>query len=160
ALERMPRHSAAAGLERVIDKLAESAERRSEGLTWWTNPAWLPLESREKFPRGYYNLGVAHGVPGVIALLGQACVAAVARPEARSLLDGAVTWLLTQQGPDGFPHWVEPQVAAGPARLAWCYGDPGIAVALLSAARLVAEPEWEHAALVIARQAAQRPAAQ
>src|SRR5262249_54171204 len=158
ALERMPRHSAAAGLERVIQKLAESAERRSEGFTWWTNPAWLPQETREKFPRGYYNLGVAHGVPGVIALLGQACAAGVARAEARRLLDGAVTWLLTQQGPGGFPHWVEPQVAAGPARLAWCYGDPGVAAALLFAARLVTEPDWERAAVVIARQAAQRPA--
>jgi lantibiotic modifying enzyme len=160
ALERLPHPSAAAGLERVIDKLAQSAEHRSEGLTWWTNPAWLPLLSREKFPRGYYNLGVAHGVPGVIALLGQACAAGVARAKARRLLDGAVPWLLAQQGPGGFPHWVEPQVAAGPARLAWCYGDPGIAVALLCAARHVAEPEWERAAVLIARQAAQRPAAQ
>src|SRR5262249_52458102 len=127
---------------------------------WWTNPAWLPLESRKKFPRGYYNLGVAHGVPGVIALLGLVCAAGIARAEARRLLDCAVTWLLTQQGPGGFPHWIEPQVAASPARLAWCYGDPGVASALLCAARHVTEPDWERAAVVIAHQAARRPVAQ
>jgi hypothetical protein len=35
--------------------------------------------------------------------------------------------------------------------LAWCYGDPGIAAALLVAARCCGEPAWEHAALRIAR---------
>jgi lantibiotic modifying enzyme len=156
SLERMPRHSAAAGLERVIDKLAQSAEPRSEGLTWWTNPAWLPLESREKSPNGYYNLGLAHGVPGVIALLGLVCAAGIACAEARSLLDKAVHWLLAQQNSGGFAHWVPPGIMDGPARLAWCYGDPGVAAALLGAARCVADPSWEREAMAIARRAAQR----
>lgn len=47
-------------------------------MTWWTNPAWLIPETREKCPRGYYNLGLAHGVPGVIGLLGRACAPGVA----------------------------------------------------------------------------------
>src|SRR5262249_36346357 len=61
-----------------------------------------------------------------------------------------------QQGPGGFPHWVGPQGVDGPARLAWCYGDPGVAIALLSAAGSVAEPAWEHEAIAIGRRAAQR----
>ena len=48
-----------------------------DGITWRTDPAWLPDETRQKFPRGYYNTGLAHGVPGVIALLGLACAAGV-----------------------------------------------------------------------------------
>src|SRR5262249_40579611 len=40
---------------------------------------------------------------------------------------------------------------------AWCYGDPGVAAALLAAARGVAEPDWEAAARAIARRAAERP---
>jgi hypothetical protein len=44
----------------------------------------------------------------------------------------------------------------GPARLAWCYGDPGVAAALLGAARCVADPSWEREAIAIARRAAQR----
>lgn len=44
-----------------------------------------------------------------------------------------------------------------PCRSAWCYGDPGIAAALLSAARASREVKWEKEALAIARTAAKRP---
>jgi hypothetical protein len=157
ALERLPRPAAVAGLERVVDHLAATAEHRPEGVTWWTNPAWLPAETRAQFPRGYCNLGLAHGVPGVIALLGQTCAAGVAVARAHPLLEGAVRWLLAQQEPGGFPHWVGPKLADRPARLAWCYGDPGVAVALLGAARCVGQPAWEQEARAIARRAAERP---
>jgi lantibiotic modifying enzyme len=157
ALERWPRPAARACLERVVDHLTETAERRDDGVTWWTNPAWLPPETQQEFPRGYYNLGLAHGVPGVIALLGQACAAGVAS-RARPLLDGAVCWLLAQQQPGGFPHWVAPDAPAPPGRLAWCYGDAGVAAALLVAARSAGEPAWEREAVGLARRAADRPA--
>ena len=161
ALERRPHASADALLERVIDHLAETAERRADGLTWWTNPAWLIPETREKCPHGYYNLGLAHGVPGVIALLGRACAADVAIGKARPLLDGAVRWLLVQQPADGtgYTHWIEPEKEEPPkpARLAWCYGDLCISAALLLAAGCVGEPEWERAALNIALRAVARP---
>jgi lantibiotic modifying enzyme len=156
ALERLPRSGARACLERVIDRLAETAEQRAEGISWWTNPAWLPAETRAKWPHGYYNLGLAHGVPGVIALLGQAVAAGLAVARARLLLEGAVRWLLSQQLPGGFPAWVGEK----PARLAWCYGDPGVAAALLGTARCLHEPSWEQQALAIARRASERPSDQ
>jgi hypothetical protein len=40
--------------------------------------------------------------------------------------------------------------------LAWCYGDPGVAAALLVAARRAGRPEWEGAALSIGEAAAAR----
>jgi hypothetical protein len=128
----------------------------------------LPPHQRKDCPNGFYNVGLAHGVPGVIALLGQVCATAdkrlrVARAKARSLLDDAVVWLLAQQPADrtkSFPYWVGPRISATPTRLAWCYGDLGIAVALLRAARCVNERAWEREALMIARRAAERPAEQ
>jgi hypothetical protein len=42
--------------------------------------------------------------------------------------------------------------------LAWCYGDAGVASALMVAARCVKEAEWEREALVIARRGAVRNA--
>src|SRR6516162_7349572 len=157
ALERLPGPAATACLERVVDRLAETAERQGNGVTWWTDPAWVAPETRVEYPRGYYNVGLAHGVPGVIGLLGRVCAAGVARDKARSLLDGAVRWLLDQDGLESFPYWVAPGAAGDKARLAWCYGDPGVAAALLGAARCVAEPAWESAALAIARRATERP---
>ncbi len=62
--------------------------------------------------------------------------------------------LLAQQAPGGFPAGTEKEQADQPARLAWCYGDPGVA------ARLVNEPAWEREARTIADRAAQRPAEQ
>src|SRR5439155_5317436 len=70
ALERLPRPGAAACLQHVVDRLAELAVPQPEGVAWFTPPERLPGWQRERYPRGYYNTGLAHGMPGVIALLG------------------------------------------------------------------------------------------
>jgi hypothetical protein len=153
-------------LQRVLDRLAETAEQSVEGFTWKTCPALIHPEDRGMFPGGYYNLGLAHGVPGVVALLGQAraAVSPLAprrsgepRETARALQEGAAEWLLARQGAGGFPAWLEPGKGADrPAPLGWCYGDPGVAAALLGAARCVGEPDGESEARAIARRAARR----
>src|SRR4029453_15024135 len=88
ALERLPHRSALDLLLRIVDPLEETAERTTEGITWLTRPGLLPEHQRRECPDGYYNLGLAHGVPGVIAFLGGACSAGVAVSKARRLLDG------------------------------------------------------------------------
>jgi hypothetical protein len=162
ALERLPRPVAAAYLERVIDRLAERAEWSRGGITWHTPSELLISEQRAQYPKGFYNLGLAHGAPGVIALLGAACSAGVALAKARPLLRGAVAWLVRQQLParagSRFPSLLAAGIEPAASRLAWCYGDAGVAVALLSAARGLDEPAWEQEALAIARAAAARPA--
>ncbi len=161
ALERLPRPSAAACLELVVERLVETASPRPGGLVWYTPRDKLPEPNRPWYPQGCENLGVAHGTPGVIALLARICAAGVAAERARPLLSGAVSWLLTQKLPAGgtsvFPYSVGAEVRVRPARTAWCYGDPGIAVALLGAARSAGEPEWEREALALAGEAARRP---
>jgi hypothetical protein len=161
ALERVPQAATAvACLERVIDHLAETAERRPEGIAWVSCSEWLPPDLREKEPARSYNLGLAHGIPGVIALLGRACAAGVAVEKSRPLLEGAARWLMVRRamvGTDGFPYRIEPGLPCVSARLAWCYGDPGVATALLGAARCAGEPAWERAARSVARRAAERP---
>jgi hypothetical protein len=161
ALERGPQAATAvACLERVIGHLAETAERRPDGIAWASRSEWLPPEVRDERPSRYYDLGLAHGIPGVIGLLGRACAAGVATERARPLLEGAVRWLLAQQetaGPAGFPYRIDPGLPPVPAQLAWRYGDPGVAAALLLAAHCVGEPSREHAALAAARRAARRP---
>jgi lantibiotic modifying enzyme len=161
ALERLPRASAAKCLKVIVDRLDETAERKAEGITWLTHPDLLPEHQRAQCPNGYYNLGLAHGVPGVIALLGQVCAAGVATRKARPLLDGAVKWVLgqrlTTKPQSTFSPWINlNDTGREDCRLAWCYGDAGIAAALLVAARSVNEVEWEREALAIARRAAMR----
>jgi len=157
ALERLPRPGGRECLEQVVARLGELAERRPEGATWLTSVDLMIDRDIEMFPQGNYNLGVAHGVPGVIPLLASACAAGVA---VRELLDGAVAWTLAQKLPEGagsvFPYSVADGQEPKPTRLAWCYGDLGIATSLLAAARTVGEEGWEREALAIARRAAAR----
>jgi lantibiotic modifying enzyme len=157
ALERLPRPGGRECLEKVVARLAEIAERRPEGVTWRTGPELMMDRELETFPEGNFNLGVAHGVPGVIGVLAESCAAGL---DARDLLDGAVAWLLAQKLPAGsdsiFSYNVAPGVEPKFSRLAWCYGDLGIAASLLVAARAVGETGWEREAVEIARAAALR----
>ncbi len=97
ALERLPRRSALECLGGVLDRLADLAESGPEGTTWLSRPELLPEHQRELFPEGCHNLGMAHGVPGVIALLGVLSGIAPLRDRAVSLLQGAVSWLLARE---------------------------------------------------------------
>jgi lantibiotic biosynthesis protein len=164
ASQRRPRPLAIECLRRVVERLHECARYDEHGLYWWTPPAEIHQKSREQYPSGRVDLGVAHGVAGVIALLGGLCGAGVEQATVRPLLEGAVRWLWAHSVPaeagPTFPVWVAPGGQAWPARCAWCYGDPGIAAALLMAARGVGDAGWEQAAVALACRAAERPASQ
>jgi len=159
ALEGAPRLSAAACLERVIERLAERATDSPQGAAWFSPPERLPAFQRADYPGGLFNLGVSHGGAGVVGLLGAACRAGQTAT-AGSLLERATVWLLARRQEPGagfcFPHFHAPGVAPRPSRLAWCYGDAGMAAALWIAARAAGEPAWERAAREVALAAAAR----
>jgi len=159
ALERVERPLGRACLARVIERLDETSMPRHDGLSWRTRPEWMGPPYGEKYPGGYFNLGVAHGVPAVLVVLAGAVAAGVEVARARRLLDGAVRWMLSRRldSPlSAFPSWESDGEAAAPARTAWCYGDPGIAAALLAVADAVDEPAWHTLAIEVGRAAAAR----
>src|SRR5262249_7468621 len=159
-LERVKSPTAIRCLELIVERLGELAEPCGRGLRWHTGPDLLPPQQQEQHPQGYYNLGLAHGVPGIIALLGKMHAAGISRDKTSRLLEGAVEWLLQQRLPhptsSSFPLVHVPGRQPAGCRLAWCYGDAGVAAALLLAARSVEEKSWEQEALGIARRAAAR----
>lgn len=162
ALERLPRSRAKKCLGLVIRRLGERVERIDGGRAWRTpNQASGPGAAGTKGP---FDLGVAHGVPGVVALLAQSCAWDVAADQARELLGGAVTWLLDQRLDSNargrFATSAGPGSDHGAARLAWCYGDAGLAAILLTASRAAGERVWAEEALAIARKAATRSEAE
>ena len=159
-LERMPRAIAADLLTRVVERLHELAVPGPAGICWHRTPELLLPEMRERSPNGSYDLGCAHGVPGVIGVLAGALAAGVAPELAGPLLDGAWRWMMANQLPPTAETTYAYSVSDRPpvpARSAWCYGDPGVACALYSAARCTDNQARIDAALAIARRAATRP---
>lgn len=157
ALRRLPRPRAAACLELVVDRLAELANREPGGTTW-PDPTAGQRPAGQTGPDGDVRLGVAHGVPGVIAVLARIRAAGIAAAKAGPLLDGAVRWLLAQKATGGGSLFPAPLDARGRYGFpAWCHGDPGTAAALLVAARATGDGGLEQEALGLARFAARRP---
>lgn len=138
-LERLPDRAARGGLVRILEELERTAVEVEDGVSWFTEPALLPEWQRKRASRGYYNLGVAHGVPGVMWLLGKLCAHGVEADRASVLLRGSLRWLLAihphPETPD-LPSWISPGVACEPnQRMAWCYGPLGAAAVVWEAAR-------------------------
>lgn len=139
ALERWPKGNSRDILDSVVSHLSELARSCDPGRAWLTPARLLPAAQRKDSPGGHWNLGVAHGVPGVIAFLARVHgVVGLSRP-AVQLLHDSVDWLFAQRMPSEnrmrFRAWMLPEevslpVSAPPARLSWCYGDLGIAAAL------------------------------
>ncbi len=164
ALDHPDRRLAAALLDSILARLEELAVVTPDGVTWLTPAHFLPPAAVTNYPAGWYNLGVAHGVPGVIGLLARMAEAGFGGDRARRLLTQAVRWLLAQQrildGGSRFPTHLSP-VGTGPSsRSAWCYGDPGVAAVLWRAARAAGRPTWTEHALTLAQRDIRRPRSQ
>jgi hypothetical protein len=161
ALERLPRAISVECLELIVERLYEECEPTVGGVAWLSKPELMPDHRREECPEGHYNVGVAHGIPAVIAVLAGARAAGVSVEHASLLYNGSVTWLLSQRlGPDSpsqSTYWITTGASPPPARAAWCYGDPGVAATLYAAASLVEDNELAKAAVEMGRLAATRP---
>lgn len=129
-LERLPRPSAYEGLELIIRHLEQLSENSWGGTTWFTSPAHADAGQRALFPSGCFNLGVAHGVPGVAQFLGEVAAAGIEVAAAVRLLDGASGWMAARRRPpDSISRYSAiflPGTEPADSRLAWCYGDAGI----------------------------------
>lgn len=156
-LERLPRAIAARLLERVVTRLDEIAVVDDDGIAWVRTQALMIPEYRELHPNGYYDLGVAHGVPGVLAALAGIVASGIAIDRAGRLLAGVWRWMTAKRGSAAAESTYGYGLGSKPARSAWCYGDPGIAAAMYAAARAVGSAEWAAEALALARHAAVRP---
>ena len=158
-LERLPRKSATRGLGLILDALERAAVETDAGTTWFTVPEVLPEWQRQQAPSGYYNLGVAHGVPGVCWLLARLCTRGIEPRRAELLLRNSLRWLRANQ-PDptqaDLPSWIAPGADRLPnRRIAWCYGPLGASAVALEAAKVIGDAEgleWARAmALACAR---------
>jgi hypothetical protein len=157
ALERLPTSIARESLAQLVARLAETAVSDADGLAWRRTIELMPPERHAEHPDGYFDHGVAHGVPGVVAVLAGALAAGVAVETARPLFERSLAWVMAKRGPPDGESTFTTGLDTRPARSAWCYGDPGIAGALFAATRAVGDARGAADALAIARHATTRP---
>jgi hypothetical protein len=137
-----PRGGARHVVEEILRHAARSAARMDTGLAWLSPPELLPASVRELCPDGAINLGVAHGLAGVVSALAAAAAAPGYEEIASELLTGATEFLNSARNPTWpfFPGFLSLDGQAHPANRGWCYGDLGVAAALLNAAAASASP--------------------
>lgn len=162
-LERAPSPVATMGVGLVLDRLAEGSTLDAAGRTWHTAAELLPAWQREICPNGYRNLGVAHGIPGILYFLSEAITAGLHAERAAALLDDSMAWLIAQRRPAGslslFGSWSAPSQSPADSRLAWCYGDLGIMAVLRQVADAHGREDWRACADDLLTQCLHWPAA-
>ncbi|HSY50271.1 MAG TPA: lanthionine synthetase C family protein [Thermoanaerobaculia bacterium] len=158
ALARLPNPAALRIIESGLNALEATAKATAEGITWFVPASQLHSTTLERAPEGCYNLGLSHGIPGIFSVLAEVHRLGIDPPRTRRLLEGSVRWLLGQEiGGGWFPALIGPGVDPKPARVSWCYGSPGIPIALLRAARALERDDWRETALRLAMVAAEVP---
>ncbi|MER8068267.1 lanthionine synthetase C family protein [Streptomyces sp. NPDC094034] len=135
---------------------------------WWV-PAALQLGERDRhtYPRGDFNLGLAHGIAGPLTVLGSARAAGHRVPglhdAAHRIADWLLGWTLHDEAGPYWParaSWDDELAVDRPrelfTRTAWCYGAPGVAAALFHAGTAFDRPAWRTAAVDALRAALRR----
>lgn len=144
-LERFPAGQSVQGIRLVLNHLESNSQVESSGISWYSGPGLLPQWQRELCPDGYYNLGVAHGIPGILQFLAEVSALGI---DSRSgdLLTGGMEWLIRQKRPDGSLSWFSTWTGVAKthdSRMSWCYGDLGILAILLQVIRRFPKQHWK-----------------
>lgn len=155
ALAHPHRKVRAALVDGVLDVIAGRAEHDVDGM--FVRLVDAP-HRRQDGSACLVPLGVAHGIAGLVSFLASAAAAGLpCSGRANRLLSAAVRWLLRQRVPDE-ARWV--RTGYQPHRLTWCYGDPGIALALSVVSRAIESATIAAAAAEITANALARPQAE
>jgi hypothetical protein len=154
-LQRAAERTGMAALISVAELLTSEAGGPGTPYLWSTPGDALVGPIRDDFPDGCLDCGVAHGVPGPLALLARARIHGVRTAGLDAAIEKAAGWLVARRIDDDWgPNWpigVPLNTDCGPndrgdrrppARAAWCYGGPGVARALWAAGVALDRADW------------------
>jgi hypothetical protein len=172
-LKRAGNPAAAQALRALLRSLVALA-RDDAGLPRWWTPAHLMgnEETAALYPYGNLNCGLAHGIPGPLALMALALSNEIRVEGLQEAVDGLAEWLIRHQAEDAWgvnwPYAVpltaeglpeSADVTRAGSRAAWCYGAPGVARALWLAGVCRGRPEWRELAIEAMAAVYRRPLA-
>ena len=148
-------------LSHVI-RLAQPLKDEGRLIPGWYFPHRFLIHEKDKeeFPRGNFNLGVAHGIPGVLSFLSLALLSGLEVDGQREAIQSISGWIKGhRQEHEGHLFWgshvsfedeiAEPRVkkCLSTKRNGWCYGTPAIARTLFLAGRAIKSEELKSYAL-------------
>ncbi|HEY0611099.1 MAG TPA: lanthionine synthetase C family protein, partial [Chitinophaga sp.] len=151
-LERPMTAATIACLEKMVTQLENAA------ITLDTGISWKDQFVRKDNTEDHYNLGLAHGVPAILAILSMLHEKKICVERTLPLLEEGVQWLLsTRNDPGAEPgSWYPTMVTRNNApigspqsRLGWCYGDLGIAITLWNIGVRLEKDAWKKEAVDI-----------
>jgi len=151
-LERPMNAAAGAALATMVTQLEQAA------ITLDTGISWKDQFVRKDNTEDHYNLGLAHGVPAILAILGILYGKGICVERTLPLLEKGVQWLLSTRNKPGveagswFPTMVTGNniaIGSPQSRLGWCYGDMGIAITLWNIGVRLGKEAWKREAVDI-----------
>jgi len=164
-------------LVQVLGSLLRLWEEVDGRPRWHTPCEFVSHEpkSRRRFPYGNLNCGLAHGLPGLLAILSLAALAGVIESETHKTIDAMADWLVTNRADDtwglNWPNVIGitrinarlqvPQFALEkvetPTHNAWCYGSAGVAASLWLASKALGVDRYAEVARNAMRAIMRRP---
>jgi lantibiotic biosynthesis protein len=171
-------------LQALVGALVSLLELEEDGgVPRWYTPAdqLYDDEVRQTYPHGNLNCGLAHGVPGILALLSLCLREGVSCGGLSQALERTADWICRSRADDEWGvNWptavplekvetstgrtlrVTDSASAphGPSRCAWCYGAPGIARALWLAGEALGRNDYRELAISAMEAVCRRPVAQ
>lgn len=129
----------------LIDYLNDTAEVDDNKQT----AKWKSIIDPDVNFQGY-NISLSHGMSSIVLFLSKSIKQKIKHSRTKKLLEQAINYILQQEIDykkygSYFPNFsIESSGEISGSRLAWCYGDLGIAYALWYAGRIVNNKEWEN----------------
>ncbi len=140
-------------VEKYLINLLDELEKESE-LDTNGGLRWPPLKHTQHTNELLTNLSISHGNASIVVFLSKIYENNILKEKAYRLLNGAITYILQNQlDPSiyysSFPSVITKLGNPSNSRLAWCYGDLGIGVAIYQAGKITKNNHWENKAIEI-----------
>ena len=146
-------------IQELIDFLYHTAEKDTDNKIF----KWESVTLVNKKSRAEYNLALSHGISSIIVFLSRIIKNGLSEQKTVEMLSGAVNYLLSQEQDFSrfgsyFPNYLikNVEMPVAKSRMAWCYGDLGIGMALWQAGKAIDKTEWKDKGLEILLQSTQR----
>ncbi|WP_425236827.1 lanthionine synthetase C family protein [Ulvibacterium sp.] len=137
-----------------ISFLDELSEKDKDG-----NLKWISVHPRSQ--EKSYNLGLSHGIAGIIGILVKLSQYDEFKPLTVTMLKGAVGYIISFKKENNafslFPnHVLLNGETGGNSRLGWCYGELGIGLQLYYASKVLKDERLQRESISVLKHAASR----